>query len=96
MYEKKLRPVQLLTPRNLTVSLRSKNPIIDTVAYCACAASGHAAAAPPSNVMKSQRLMSNTGLLSLSPPNDAARMSLRMSPFTASSTYHRGHGRSLG
>src|SRR5262245_11153599 len=50
MYEKKPRPVQFLTPRNLTVSLRPKNPIIDTVAYCARAASGQAAA-PPSSMM---------------------------------------------
>src|SRR5262249_1030278 len=60
MYEKKPRPVQFLTPRNLTVSLRPRNPIIDTVACCARAASGHAAAAP-SSVTNWRRLMSSMG-----------------------------------
>jgi hypothetical protein len=54
MYEKKPRPVQFLTPRNLTVSLRPANPIIGTVACCARAGSGHVAA-PPSSVMNSRR-----------------------------------------
>src|SRR5262245_18558755 len=61
MYEKKPRPVQFLTPRNLTVSLRPRNPIIGTVACCARAASGQAAAVPPSSVMNSRRLMSDMG-----------------------------------
>src|SRR5262245_55694644 len=42
-----------------------RNPITGIVGCCARAASGHAAAAPPSSVMNSRRLMSN---MSLSPP----------------------------
>src|SRR5262249_50052689 len=40
---------------------------------CPRAASGHAAAAPPSSLMNWRRLMSNMGLPSLLPPDDAAR-----------------------
>jgi hypothetical protein len=39
-----------------------RNPITGIVAGCARAASGHAAAAPPSSVMKSRRFMSDMGL----------------------------------
>src|SRR5262245_42534253 len=57
MYEKNPRPVQFLTPRNLTVSLRPRNPIIGTVACCPRAASGHAAIEPAITLMKVRRLM---------------------------------------
>jgi hypothetical protein len=39
-----------------------RNPITGIAGCCACAASGHAAPAPPSSVMNSRRLMSNMGL----------------------------------
>src|SRR5262245_41829227 len=40
--------------------LLSRNPITGIAACCARAANGHAAAAPPSSVMKSRRLMGAT------------------------------------
>ena len=45
-----------------------RNPITGIAGCCARAASGHAAAAPPSSAMNSRRLMPDMGL----PPTGAA------------------------
>src|SRR5262249_28363954 len=84
MYEKKPRPVQFLTPRNLTVSLRPRKPIIDAIACCAWAASGHAAAAPPSSVMNLRRFMSL-----LSRPGEQGREHLEAERLGGSSVHWR-------
>jgi hypothetical protein len=44
-----------------------RNPITGIVGCCACAVKDHAAAAPPSRVMNSRRLIANTDLLSFEP-----------------------------
>ena len=47
-------------PRTCQAMLGSRNPITGIAGCCARAASGHAAAAPPSSVMNSRRLHSIT------------------------------------
>src|SRR5215831_2546319 len=72
---------QMLLHRLQTEASAPRSPTTGIVGCCACAASGHAAAAPPSSVMNSRRFMSSMGdflpyALS-APPDPCARFSAR-------------------